>query len=224
MSEITQDCEPSPPTVLEIETETESFGKERCNLMECVSLSDLPAKILGNFSDEAAPSVSQNIYTVKDCGRLTGPLAILLLLTIVFLVLGREYLTQTLEWLEQLELIPSIGVFVALFTLVSFPFGFGYIILNLAAGYVYGIIKGQVVVSLSVAIGFTIAFAICRCCLRSWALRYVSKSSTLMALKSVVEGPNGIRVILLTRFTPIPFGLQNTLFAVSHMSHSCTFG
>lgn len=152
---------------------------------------------------------------IKTCGRLSGPLVVLLGLTILFLILGREYLVQTLNWLERLSLVPSICVFVALFTLVSFPFGFGYIILNMAAGYLYGVIRGQVVVTLSVAIGFTIAFFICRCCLKDWAMQYVSKSTTLLAMTRIVEGPNGAKVILFTRFTPIPFGLQNALFAVS---------
>lgn len=158
---------------------------------------------------------NETFCKIKSCGRLSGPLVVLLGLTILFLILGREYLVQTLNWLERLSLVPSICVFVALFTLVSFPFGFGYIILNMAAGYLYGVIRGQVVVTLSVAIGFTIAFFICRCCLKDWAMQYVSKSTTLLAMTRIVEGPNGSKVILFTRFTPIPFGLQNALFAVS---------
>ena len=198
-----------------IPSEQHYDGKNCLNSLPIVIDKFIPSRYVENNKSLVEDAESSSIYKLKNCGRLTGPLAILIVLTIIFLILGREYLVQTLTWLEHLRLIPSICVFVALFTLVSFPFGFGYIILNMAAGYLYGLVRGQVVVSLSVAIGFTIAFAVCRCCLKNWAMQYVSKSTTLLAMKSIIEGPHGIRVIVFTRFTPIPFGLQNTLFAVS---------
>ncbi len=210
--------------IVDLETE-ESMSNEIYDDKTC--LNSIPTKLdnllpSARFNETNEPSVedeqtNSSTYNLKSCSRLTGPLVILLVLAVIFLILGREYLVQTLTWLEQLRLIPSICVFVALFTIVSFPFGFGYIILNMAAGYLYGLVRGQVVVTLSVAIGFTIAFVVCRCCLKNWAMQYVSKSTALLAMKSIVEGPHGIRVIVFTRFTPIPFGLQNTLFAVSYM-------
>lgn len=148
-------------------------------------------------------------------GRLTGPLIIFSATAIIFIILGREYMNQILNWLETLPLIYSLCLFVLLFTIISFPFGFGYIILNMTSGYLYGMAKGQAVVTISVAIGFSIAFLLLRSCLREWALQYISSMPTLLALSRVLEGPQGFRVILLTRFTPVPFGLQNTLFAVS---------
>ena len=154
-------------------------------------------------------------FTCKTCGRFTGPLAVFILLCLVFIIVGREYLSQLLYWLEHLKLIYSLCVFIALFIIISFPFGFGYIILNVAAGYIYGLIRGQIVISISVLIGFSTAFLLCRSCLKQWALQYVSSSRALTAMMRVIEGPHGFKVILLTRLTPIPFGLQNALFAVS---------
>lgn len=151
------------------------------------------------------------------CGRLTVPLLVFCMLCLIFLSLGRGYLTQLLSWLENLSITYSLIVFVVLFTIISFPFGFGYIILNMTAGYLYGLMRGQAVVTLSVAVGFSVAFILCRSCLRDWASQYLSSSPTLLAMKRVVEGPHGLKVIVLTRFTPIPFGLQNTLFAVSDL-------
>ena len=148
------------------------------------------------------------------CGRFTAPIAIFCLVSIAFVALGRGYLTQLLSWLENLPLSISLIVFILLFTLISFPFGFGYIILNTTAGYLYGLIRGQAIITVSVAIGFTVAFLLCRSCLRDWSSQYLS-SPTLLALMRVVEGPHGLKVIILTRFTPVPFGLQNSLFAVS---------
>lgn len=148
------------------------------------------------------------------CGRFTAPIILFCLVSFIFIALGRGYLTLMLSWLENLPLSTSLVVFVLLFTLISFPFGFGYIILNTTAGYLYGLVRGQAIVTVSVAIGFTVAFLLCRSCLREWSSQYLS-SPTLMALMRVVEGPHGLKVIILTRFTPVPFGLQNSLFAVS---------
>lgn len=141
------------------------------------------------------------------------PLIAAIVLCVIIMVLGRSYLEQLPVWLEDLSPLGSLLVFTALFTLVSFPFGCGYVIINMAAGYIHGVVEGQVLVIVTVAIGFSIAFLLCRSCLRGYAQSKLSPH--LLALVRVVEGPNGFRVILLTRFTPIPFGMQNTLFAVS---------
>ena len=118
------------------------------------------------------------------------------------------HLLRNLPWLE------SLVVFIFLFTLVSFPFGFGYIILNMMAGYLYGVVRGQIVVMISVAVGFTLSFLLCRIWFREYARRIIT-SNALQAIMRVVEGKHGMKVIILTRLTPIPFGLQNVLFAVS---------
>lgn len=150
------------------------------------------------------------------CGRVSAPIVLFSVLSLVFLALGRSYLNQLLSWLEELPLAYSLLVFVLLFTIISFPFGFGYIILNMTAGYLYGLARGQVVVTLAVAIGFSVAFLSCRSCLREWASQYISTTPALLAITKVVEGPHGLKVIFLTRLTPFPFGLQNAMFAVSY--------
>lgn len=149
------------------------------------------------------------------------PLMAAIILCLLFVVVGRTYLEQLLDWLEELSLLSSLLVFTALFTLVSFPFGCGYIIINMAAGYIHGVVEGQMLVVVTVALGFSIAFLLCRSCLRVYAQSQLS--SHLLALVRVVEGPHGFRVILLTRLTPIPFGMQNTLFAVSLSEHTLKF-
>ena len=136
------------------------------------------------------------------------------MVSVVLILLGRAYLVELLKWMEEMPWLGSILVFAVLFTLVSFPFGFGYIILNMMAGYVYGFFRGQIIVMVSVSVGFSVAFVLCRSWLKDYA-RGIVNSNALQAVLRVVEGPHGFKVILLTRFTPIPFGLQNVLFAVS---------
>lgn len=150
----------------------------------------------------------------RYCG-VSVPFLLFLVICVVFIILCREYLVPFLDWLQKLPAVESIVVFILLFTLVSFPMTFGYIILNLAAGYLYGVIWGQVVVTTSVAAGMAFAFLVCRGCCQNLGHRWMDMRSVKAIIK-VVEGPKGFRVIALTRLTPIPFGLQNAMFAVSH--------
>ena len=147
--------------------------------------------------------------------RLSWPIVILLMVGFVFIWVARGHLMLVLDWLEHLPWLERFVVFILLFTMVSFPFGFGYIILNMMAGYLYGVVCGQIVVMVSVAVGFSIAFLLCRSSLRDYARDTLLTSNALQAVMRVVEGPNGLKVVVLTRLTPVPFGLQNVLFAVS---------
>ena len=146
--------------------------------------------------------------------RVSWTLVLFLVVGSLLIVLGRVHLTQLLKYLEDLPFLQSLFIFILLFTLVSFPFGFGYIILNLMAGYLYGFVRGQIVVMVSVAVGFSVSFLLCRSWMRDYA-RGIITSAALQAVMRVVEGPNADKVMLLMRLTPIPFGLQNVLFSVS---------
>ena len=147
-------------------------------------------------------------------GRLSSPFLVFLFIGVVLVVLARSHLSQLLDLLEHLPWFESTVIFVFLFTLISFPFGIGYIILNMVAGYLYGFVRGQLVVMTSVTIGMTVSFFFCRMWFREYAQRIVT-SNAMQAIMRVVEGKNGLKVIVLTRLTPIPFGLQNVLFSVS---------
>lgn len=41
------------------------------------------------------------------------------------------------------------------------------------------------------------------------------KNDTGRAILRVISGPKAFRVVLFTRLTPIPFGVQNVIFGVS---------
>ncbi|XP_045112455.1 transmembrane protein 64-like isoform X2 [Portunus trituberculatus] len=56
-----------------------------------------------------------------------------------------------------------------------------------------------------------------RVCLREIVHRRVVTSRLLRALLSVLGGAQAFKVIAITRLTPIPFGLQNAVFAVSRV-------
>ncbi|XP_060658026.1 protein maelstrom isoform X2 [Drosophila sulfurigaster albostrigata] len=53
------------------------------------------------------------------------------------------------------------------------------------------------------------------------------KNETGRAILRVISGPKAFRVVLFTRLTPIPFGLQNVIFGISSIKardyHLATF-
>lgn len=165
-------------------------------------------------TDEGCMGEDVCMSTYERWKKLSGPMLIFIVILLVVLVWGRGHLIDLLEWLEHLPLYESTPVFIVLFTFVSFPFGFGNLILNLTAGYLYGFVYGQLIVMVSVAVGLSVAFELCRRWFRGYA-RSITTSKALQAVLRVVEGPHGFKVIFLTRFTPIPFGLQNVVFSVS---------
>lgn len=148
------------------------------------------------------------------CMHISGSVLLLLVLAAVLVIFCRGHLKDILEWVENLEKWQGALLFILMFTLVSFPMAWGYIILNVAAGYIYGFFTGMLVVIVSVFVGIFVSFETCRLCLRDFVQTRL-ESENLLAVVRVVEGRKGFRVIALSRLTPLPFGLQNGLFAVS---------
>ncbi len=142
------------------------------------------------------------------------PLLVIALLCLSLLILSHGKFGLW-KWLEELHWLWSLLVFILLFTMVSFPFGFGYVILNMMCGYLYGFVRGQLIVTVSVIVGFSLAFTMCRSLFKDYTRGMVNSTTTLQAILQVIDGPNGFKIILLTRLTPIPFGLQTVMFAVS---------
>lgn len=155
--------------------------------------------------------------TQPRCYQISGTALIFLIIGLVLVILCRRYIKDVLEALQNLDEWQGILLFVIMFTVVSFPMTWGYIFLNVAAGYLYGFVLGFIVVIFSVLCGLSIAFIVCRRYLRDF-VRSKLESDSLKAIMRVVEGKRGIKVIALTRLTPVPFGLQNGLFSVTNVS------
>ena len=132
----------------------------------------------------------------------------------VFLVLLRGYVKYVLLSLEETDMWVSFIVFSMLFTVVSFPLTWGYILLNIAAGYLYGLCMGVFVVMTCAVCGLSIAHVIIRKFLAKCIMARINNHS-VRAIMRVIDSGHGFRVVVLSRLTPIPFGLQNGLFAVS---------
>jgi uncharacterized membrane protein YdjX (TVP38/TMEM64 family) len=171
-------------------------------------------KCLGEAT--AFDQVVNTKQTKARCLQVSGTALFLLTLALCLAFVCRHYLKDFLEWVQNLEEWQGVLLFVVMFTLVSFPMTWGYIVLNVAAGYLYGFVYGLAVVYISAAVGVSTSFIVCRRYMRDWVSSTL-ESENFKAVVRVVEGTRGYKVIALTRLTPIPFGLQNGLFAVSYM-------
>jgi len=135
----------------------------------------------------------------------------------IVVVLSRDYIKHVLLSLEHNDMIVSFLIFLVLFTAVSFPFAWGYILLNIAAGYLFGLVGGFLIMISCATVGVIIAHVtlrkFCRECVYSRLI-----SSNMRRFISVIDSEHGFKVIALARLTPFPFGLQNAFFAVRYFS------
>ncbi|XP_020893269.1 transmembrane protein 64 [Exaiptasia diaphana] len=154
--------------------------------------------------------------TKARCLQVSGTALFLLVLALCLAYVCRHYLRDLLGWIENLQEWQGVLLFVVMFTLVSFPMTWGYIVLNVAGGYLYGFVYGLAVVFLSASCGVSISFIVCRRYMKDWVSSTL-ESENFKAVLRVVEGNRGYKVIALTRLTPIPFGLQNGLFAATNV-------
>lgn len=141
----------------------------------------------------------------------------ILLLTCLVLVLYffKEYLKTILYWVDAQDPWIIFLLFMGLFLIVSFPVTIGYLVLIITSGYLFGIVKGLVTVLVSANFGVAVAHFTLKALRNYLPLDWLLKNETARALLKVISGPQAFKIVFFARLTPIPFGLQNTIFAVS---------
>lgn len=152
-------------------------------------------------------------------------LSIGVLLAFIFCIgfVFKKNLAFLLEYLDsksRTNILEFHLIFLTLFLSVSLPFLWAYIICVLALSYLYTFLYGFVFVVFYSAIGMTFSFYVCRHVLYKCARQRIDKISYLLAISKLIEeNEKGFRIIFLSRLTPIPFGLSNTLFALSGVNY-----
>lgn len=102
----------------------------------------------------------------------------------------------------------------ALYVLATLLFVPGSL-LTLAAGAVYGLMLGTVIVSLSSTLGAALAFLIARHAARDRVREMIRQSPKLAAVDAAI-GQQGWKIVALLRLSPaVPFNLQNYLYGVT---------
>jgi uncharacterized membrane protein YdjX (TVP38/TMEM64 family) len=88
-------------------------------------------------------------------------------------------------------------------------------LLTLAAGAIFGLLKGTVIVSIAATTGAAMAFLIARHLARERVGRQVRQSPKLSAVDQAI-GEQGWKIVALLRLSPaVPFTLQNYLYGVT---------
>lgn len=167
-------------------------------------------------------SSSFNIISVGSiCNCVLSSVTLAFFGILVFLC--KDYIKLVLLWIESQDSWVVCLIFVGLFTFVSFPFTWGYIFLNIACGYLFGIVHGFIVVAVTASLGVFIAHTIIRIFLADFVVLRFFNNENARAILMVISGPQAFKVVAFARLTPIPFGLQNTIFAVSTTLLTCVY-
>lgn len=89
------------------------------------------------------------------------------------------------------------------------------LILTLAAGYLFGVIEGVIVVSVASTLGATAAFIVGRTLARQWVAGQIAGRPRFQALDRAIRA-KGFTVVFLTRLSPIfPYNLLNYAYGIT---------
>lgn len=140
--------------------------------------------------------------------------AVLVILTLA-LIAGKDYVKYALIWLDNQEEWIVCVMFVILYTAVSFPMTWGYVLLNLACGYHFGLIIGTIVTIIAASVGIILAHLFMKHYFIGAITSKLLGPDVLRATVAALQSAHAFKLIAISRLTPIPFGLQNAVFAVS---------
>jgi uncharacterized membrane protein YdjX (TVP38/TMEM64 family) len=128
-------------------------------------------------------------------------------------MLSRATLLAFLEWVQGIGPWGAV-LFAAAYVAAAILFVPGSV-LTLAAGFVFGVPKGTIVVSFGSTAGAAAAFVVARRLAHAWIARRMAGRPMLVALGRAVEA-DGFKIVLLTRLSPVlPFNLLNYAFGLT---------
>jgi uncharacterized membrane protein YdjX (TVP38/TMEM64 family) len=126
---------------------------------------------------------------------------------------GRDTIARLLQWVQGAGLWGAL-----LFGLAYIPAAVLFVpasVLTLGAGFVFGVAKGTVIVSLGSTAGAAAAFVVARTVGHDWVVGRMAGYPALDAIGRAVES-EAFKVVLLTRLSPLfPFNLLNYAFGLS---------
>lgn len=141
-------------------------------------------------------------------------LALGLILGLVSLPI-RDYLLTLLEWTRGLGSWGYLAL-IAVYVVATVLFLPGSL-LTLAAGFLFGVVAGSVVVSIGATLGACAAFLAGRYLARGKIEQKVAGNPRFGAIDQAV-GSQGFKIVLLTRLSPIfPFNLLNYAFGLTRV-------
>jgi uncharacterized membrane protein YdjX (TVP38/TMEM64 family) len=131
---------------------------------------------------------------------------------LVLLPVG-EWLRVALEWTAANREVAALA-YVALYVFATVALLPG-LILTIAAGAIFGLVHGVILVSFSSVLGATAAFFVGRTLARGWVSRQIVAWPKFRALDRALDA-RGFWIVLLTRLSPVfPFNLLNYAYGVT---------
>ena len=144
----------------------------------------------------------------------------LVIVVITALALGGRYIAPFIpQFARYVEGLGALGplLFVVGYALATVAFVPGAL-LTLAAGAIFGLVKGVAIVFVGATIGSTLAFLISRHLTRAAVARRIEGNARFAAVNSAISA-DGRRIVFLLRLSPaFPFALLNYALGVTRIS------
>lgn len=141
------------------------------------------------------------------------------LATLVLAFIFKDYFMYVLSYLDDTANKNALEfhlILIVLFIGVSLPMLWGYTICILICAYVYSFLTGFCIVVFYSTIGMAVSFFVCRYVFYEYANERVRSVQYLRAICAIIESRDkGLYIVFLSRLMPIPFGLANTIFALT---------
>ncbi|MDB9527014.1 TVP38/TMEM64 family protein [Oscillatoria sp. CS-180] len=125
-------------------------------------------------------------------------------------------LVATLAWINGLGPIAPIA-FIILYVIITVSL-LPASVITLGAGFVFGVVKGSLLVFLGAMLGATAAFLIGRYLARDWVSRKIATNDRFQAIDGAIAH-EGRKIIFLIRLSPVfPFNLLNYALGLTNIS------
>ena len=143
-------------------------------------------------------------------------LAVAFLLVFLYFLDVQELFQVALAWISDLG--PWGPVFFIVFYILATVLFLPGLIPTMAAGVLFGVIQGTLLVSISSISGATLAFLIGRYLAREWVAAMIRGNQKFEAIDAAVA-EEGWKIVGLTRLSPVfPFNLLNYAFGLTQVS------
>ncbi len=125
----------------------------------------------------------------------------------------REWLSVSIAWIESHRTLAWL-IYIAAYTVAAVLVIPGAI-LTLAAGFIFGVPIGVILVSVASLMGAAAAFLVGRFLARDWVTERIADFPSFRALDKATRN-EGFIIVLLTRLSPLfPFNLLNYAFGLT---------
>ncbi|KAK9804402.1 hypothetical protein WJX72_011081 [[Myrmecia] bisecta] len=172
------------------------------------------SKLNRKASGQPGTSAARDACAGHAAPRIALAFMIILLVAVISQLLDGDRLAALIEWIDEKPLEGSM--FFMGIDIVAVSVMFPGAILNLAAGAVFGVVKGSCIVWVGTSIGQTIAFTIGRYLLRDAVMDFMTRKYPKWVVIDQALSKEGWKLIPLLRLSPIvPWNVLNYALSIT---------